>query len=470
GGAQYKGGSQTRRRRQMTGAEAREDTRATYYGNIIAACIALYRNDPMTRSIVDVVTAYMGESRPLATTSDKGFNAEATDYYNNYFWPMADARRRPGVDAGTLQQLWTRFTWIGGDMLFLLLDDGVYPYEGMQIKTPMQLLNDRNIVNGIRVQESSPHRITHYYIAGDKTDPLSRKQDFSRVRYNQAIFAPSKYWRPAMLRGVPELHAIVDSLQDFEETNDNVQSKIKFEASLFTVERKGAIANLPGRQMVAAGETGEQMEYTKADYGMRFKTTGHPDTDFKLSNMSNPGSQHVPYMEYMARIISAGVGLPYDIVLHLYESSYTASRAARCDFKRLVMDRWAWRNKVYNQRQYNWRIARAIKAGELGAAPVDKSGRSEWHKCSWTLPHFDQIDEGKEVKADVQQWRAGGLVSLSDLAAEQGRTRQQLLDAHDEDIAAMQERAAKLNVPLNQYAGELFGPSQPGAVPVEVQE
>ena len=49
-------------------------------------------------------------------------------------------------------------------------------------------------------------------------------------------------------------------------------------------------------------------------------------------------------------------------------------------------------------------------------------------------------------------------VSLSDLAAEQGRTARQMLDAHDVDIAAMQERAAKLKIPLDQYAGELFKP------------
>jgi capsid protein len=120
------------------------------------------------------------------------------------------------------------------------------------------------------------------------------------------------------------------------------------------------------------------------------------------------------------------------------------------------MKRWAWRNKVLNQRVWNWRIAKAMKDGELPQAPVNPAnGLSEWYKCSWSLPHFPHIDEGKEVVADVKQWGCGQ-ESIADWAQQKGQTRDQMLDAHDADIEAMKARADALEIPLSQYMGQLF--------------
>ena len=456
----YKGGQPSRRRRLINQSATREDLTGNSgdYQYLISAAMNLYRNDPLTRSIVDVVTTYMGESRPLATTSDEVFNDAASSYFNDYFWRSADSRRRPGVDYGTFQKMWTKYSWVGGDMLFALREDGLYPYEGIQIATPFDLRADKQIVNGVRIQASAPHRITHYYVIGHKGGRANiGRNDYQRIRESQAIFAPSQYWRSAMLRGVPELHGVVDKLQDFDETNENVQSKIKFESMIFSVEKKGAIGNLPGRKVLDTDSAlGEQVEYSEVEWGARFKTPGDPDKDFKLTNMNTPSQEHVPYMEFTGRLIAAGCGLPYEIVMHLYTNgSYTANRAARTDFAKFTMDRWLWRNKVLNQRVYNWVIARAIKHGEIPAAPIGDDGRSEWHKCQWTLPHFPQIDEGKKAQAYIKQWQSG-TKSLADIAQEQNRTRTQLLDGHDADLREIKYRARKLGVSMNMYSSALF--------------
>ena len=249
----YKGGSQTRRRAQVSVSTAREDQALTgTYSNMIAAAMDLYRNEPMTRSIVDVVSAYIGESRPVAATGDPTFDAAATEYFNQYWWNIADARRRPGVDYGMLQHLWSKWCWLGGDMLFVLFDGSLYPYEGLQIQTPFDIRRDDQVINGVRIEKSPPHKITHYDVTnGNRLSYLhSAKDDFHRVRQSEAIFAPSKYWRPAMLRGVPELHAVIDALQDLGETNDDVQAKIKFDARVFTTERKGALGSGVGSRII----------------------------------------------------------------------------------------------------------------------------------------------------------------------------------------------------------------------------
>ena len=429
------------------------------YDFLVAACMNGYRNDPITRSIVDVVSTYMGESRPVATTDDPEFNKEATEYFNDVWWQMADARRRPGVDFGTIQNMWSKWSFIGGDMLFALHEGSLYPYEGLQVKTPSDLRSDKNVINGVRVEPGGAHRISHYYVAKDVNRSgygTTAAKDFQRIAQSNAIFAPSKYWRASMLRGVPELHSVVDALADADKVNSNIQNMIKLQSSIWTIERKDSGVKTAGSRMLNAGSKGEQAQIDKASHGMRVKVNGNPKDDFMMNKMDNPGANHVPYMMHHMRMIAAGVGLPLEMVLHLFTNgSYTANRAARVDFAKFITDRWAWRNKVLNQRVWNWVIAKAIKEGRIRKAPVGANGLSQWHKCSWTLPYFPQIDEGKEIAADVRQWGAA-VLGLEDIAQEQGRTRAQLLDAHDGDIAEMKRRAEDLGVTLAEYANEFF--------------
>jgi hypothetical protein len=431
---------------------------------MIANAMQLYRNDPLTRSIVDVSATYLGESRPTAVTTgpdgkpnddSKAFNQEATDWFNNFWWDQADARQRPGMDFGQIQKLFDKWCWVGGDQLFLLMDGRLMPYEGLQIQTPAKLRTDKQITNGIRLAKTAPYPISHYYLI-EKGNGISTRQDFRRIRANEAIYAGAEGWRLSMLRSIPDLHGVIDALHKYMDTNDNVQRRIQFESMMWTKERKGAVGNLPGTRLIDRDSTkGTQVEHSKADWGMRLKVNGDPN-DFILEQMKNPHSNYVPAMEHMARIIAAGTGFPYEIIMHIYTSgSYTANRAARLDFAKAIMNRWAWRNKVLNQRVWNWRIAKAIKQREIRPAPVDAKGRSQWYKCAWTLPHFPHIDEGKEVVADIKQWGVGQ-ESLHDWAQNKGTTREGLLDQHDADIKAMQERAKGLGIPLETYMGQLF--------------
>jgi len=222
------------------------------------------------------------------------------------------------------------------------------------------------------------------------------------------------------------------------------------------MEKKGISCAVAGTNFATINSSGETVEKSKADWGMRLKINGDMD-DFKFAEMKNPNSEYVKTMEFMARAIAAGTGFPYEIVMHIYTSgSYTANRAARLDFQKAIMDRWHWRNKVLNQRVWNWRIAKAVKDGALPPAPVNPdTGLSQWHKVSWTLPHFPHIDEGKEVTADVKQWGCGQ-ESVADWAQNRGMTRGQLLDSHDADIAEFQKRADKLGITLPEYMNQLF--------------
>ena len=469
GGAGYDGGKSGRRRAEPYGSTAHEDAVASFtYREMIANAMQLYRNDPMTKSIVDVSSTFLGAARPTAATSDPEWNKRATEWFNEYWWPQADARGRGGVDYGEIQSLFDRWCWLGGDMLYVLFNGQLLPYEGVQMDTPGNLRADKSVINGIRIESAAPWRITHYYIR-DAAKNSFENGAYTRLPQSQAFYAGSKKWRTAMLRSVPDLHGVIDALYSFNNTNDNVQRRIEFESMLFTVERKDSVGQLPGRKILGsnAGD-GQSIQQSKADWGMRLKVNGSPKDDFLIAEMKNPNSQYVQTMEFMARAIAAGTGFPYEAILHVYTSgSYTANRAAWLDLERAILGRWAWRNKVLNQRVWNWRIAKAMNEGDLSFAPQNPiTGLSEWHKVSWTLPHFKHIDEGKEVGAAITKWGCGK-ESLSDWASQRQMTPDQMLDAHDKDIEMMQGRADKLAMPMEQYMSKLFSKPAPEVKPNE---
>lgn len=453
----YSGGHPGRARKPMNGGSGAEDKVANWSRDeLIENCLQLYRNDPMTKSIINASADYLGESHPHAVTSSAEWNKRANDYFIDQFWTFADARRRPGVDYGEFQRQFDTNSWLMGDMMLLPFEASLLPCEGVQIGTPRQLRHDDRITNGVRVQKMAPYRISHYYVI--EASERFGKDKFSRVRANQCFFAGARNWRSAMLRSVPDLHGVVDALHSFGKTNDNVQKRVEFESMLWTIEGKGKINSGAGARMLDRGTSGDmKTESTRVDYGMRLKVNGDVDKDFKLAQMQNPQSNYTQVMEFMGRVLSAGTGFPYEIVMHIYTNgSYTSNRMARLDFAKAILKRWAWRNKVFNQRIWNWAIAKAIKSGRLEPAPVDPvTGLSEWHKCAWTLPHFPHVDEGKEVIADISQWGCGQ-ESMEEWARQKGMSRDQLLEAHDEDIRACQQRAEALGVPLSVYMGKLF--------------
>ena len=450
----YTGAVQTRRLSSPSAPVDQEPSLVnSAYRNLVAECLDLYRRDPLTRSLVEVIVTYMGESRPAASTSDPAWNTLADAYFNDYWWTVADARRRPGVDYGTMQRAWSRWAYIGGDMLFALFDGSLYPYEGTTIATPRKLVRDDAIMHGIRTQKAAPHRITHFYRVWRDS---KGKEQFQRMPANQVIYAPNEQWRLSMMRSVPYMHSVAESLHEYSETSDNVQSKIRWESMVWTKERKGAVTGVGGRSFQTGNTDGKQVEVTKAEYGMRFKVQGDPQKDFEMTRMENPGTSYVPYMEHCARVIAAGIGIPYEVCLHVWTNgSWSANKAAQVDFKRYLLNEWAHRNRVLNQRVYNWAIAKAIKAGDLPEAPTDGRGVSEWYKCKWTMPYLPKLDEGREVEADIKQWGACQ-ESIAGWAAQRGTTRDALLTAHDDDIREMQTRADALGITLEVYAQRLF--------------
>jgi len=462
-GGGYAGGSRSTYRESQAGFRSRNQGEDALMGNAYQRlqlnCMDVFRNSPVARAVVDGVNRYLGETRPRAATGDDKFDEEATDYFNDYWWNVADARRR--VDFHGLEEYVTTCGWLMGDMVHQLTDRGLVPIEGLRITTPRKLARDEQIVSGIRFGKTGDQqgRITHFYVCDRKKGGFLDLEKFSRVAQNNAFFSHND-WRPEQVRGIPKFHGVVDMITDHDETHRNTVNKIKWEASLFSVERAGAKKQVQPRNV--SGGDGVKTTYEQTAVGMAFKTTGKPGEDFLLTDGQTPNAQYVPTMEWQVRLVSAGTGFPYSMLMNVFtQASYMPHRAERVAMEMLLFREWRHRVKGLGQPAWNWAIARAINRKEIRPAPTKELNNglkvSLWNRAEWSLPYVPEIDQGREEKARSAAF-ANVNATLSDWARARNTTLTATLDERDREIEELQKRANKLGLPLEQYAAGLLKP------------
>jgi hypothetical protein len=449
---------------------ASEEAVATEYGfdAMRLEAMDLYRNNPVARAVVETVRRYGRQSHPRACTASyfeaagadkaqidqaKLWDRQATEYFNDFWWPRSDALKRPGVTFGTMQDMFITLQFTQGDMAFVWNGDGFLVVEGMQIRTPQKLRQEKNVKHGFRFNAKG--KMTHIYVCGyDKYGNISNKE-FTRYPINSVIFCPW-YWRPAQTRGVPRFHGVIDALRDDEEIHDATKMKVKHEAMLLSIERAGSRKAAPGSKLTNAD--GSETTVEKSDYGMRFRTSGKPGEDFQLAKGDSPNAQYVPLMEHDAKRISAGTGIPYKVLMSLYDGSWSSNKAAQVALKVFVDEIWTHRRDVFCQRAYNVIMAQAVRGGFLPPAPVNERGISLFNKAEWTRPYFPQLDQSKE-----EHGRSASFMNMTsgfdDWADEQGTTADALYLNHKKSIQRLKADAEDVGVPFELYAGGLLAKS-----------
>jgi capsid protein len=149
---------------------------------------------------------------------------------------------------------------------------------------------------------------------------------------------------------------------------------------------------------------------------------------------------HEPSAKLMLRLMASALGVSLEFLLAQFDSSYSASRAAMMNDRR-TLDMWrAWLQDTVLHRLWNWRIAVAIRDGDLPPAPLDYRGVSEWYKVQWAPPELDWIDPLKQEQARQAAWRLG-TGSITKFAREQGKDADEILGEKTGDIVTAHQKA-----------------------------
>lgn len=385
-------------------------------GSIRLECMDLWRNNEIVRGTVERFVDYSVADGiwPQALTSDPAWNATVEAWWREIYVPTADFRNMPAVTLVNHQGFVVSDRLLSGDIGFIMLKNGqLQPIEAPLIVTPSTKENDRRIVDG--VQRSASGVVTGYHVAqrGNGGSVDTKKTRFIPAENFIHCYRPG---RVDQLRGIAELAPAVNKLRDYDTTDEYVLNKIKNDASILTVKKKtGKMANemARGAYQITDANSEDPTKVEKREWGNEISIGANEE--YSSFDGKAPNQQYVPYLEHELKAIAACVNLPYEFLMLIFtQGSFSAQRAAMLHAQKTFTDWHDYVVNVFCRRVWNWRIAKAMKSGELPPAPI-VNGRSEWHKVKWSLPHFGWIDPLKQVQAQRDRVRLGitSLVSES---------------------------------------------------------
>lgn len=124
---------------------------------------------------------------------------------------------------------------------------------------------------------------------------------------------------------------------------------------------------------------------------------------------AGPEAQFEPYVVALCKFIGACLGIPFEVLLKQFNSSYSASRAAQLEFwKRIKVLRKLIVNQFCQPVYITW-MMEAIARGVWQAPGFFDDPRifRAWTRCAWTGSSPGSIDPLREIQASERKVRLG---------------------------------------------------------------
>jgi len=288
------------------------------------------------------------------------------------------------------------------------------------------------IHNGV---ETDPNgRVVAYWISNKYPNsliPLNQSMRWARVEaFNPVSGLPNVMFimdaeRAEQYRGVPYLAPVIEQIKQmnryaeaeiaaaivnsfftaFITVGDGPKNEIPFADSIPEEER----IKLPIEERLASYEMGPgTINVLGEGENISFGDPKHPTAGFDT------------FMKAMAQLAGASLDMPYEVLLSVFNSSYSASRAALLQAWRSFRDRRDWFAHDFCQPVYETWLFEAVSTGRIQAPGFfsDPVRRKLWSQAIWIGPSPGQIDPLKEVQAS--EWKiANGFSTHERETAEQ---------------------------------------------------
>ena len=281
--------------------------------------------------------------------------------------------------------------------------------------------NGNLIHDGVEVDENG--RVVAYYICNTYPFEILTDKEVKWTRvpaYGEKTGLPNilhimNAERPDQYRGVPYLAKVIEPLLQIRRYTES-ELMAALVQSFFTawIETVTNPAEIPFNEVGAGdiapipGENPEtNMSASANEYEMGPGTVNVLSENEKVvfGNPNIPTAGFDNFLKAVCRLVGSALGIPYEVLLKEFNSSYSASRAALLE---------AWENfKMYRQwfvddfcqPIYEIWLAEAVARGRIQAPGffVDPLVREAWCGTRWIGPIQGQIDPLKESNAAVIQ-------------------------------------------------------------------
>lgn len=139
------------------------------------------------------------------------------------------------------------------------------------------------------------------------------------------------------------------------------------------------------------------------ELGTGTKIEGAPGEELQVIAANRPNAQFDPFFSACLKQIGIALGIPFEVLSLVFQSSYSASRAALLEFAKETKIGRAWLKSNLCQAVYEEFLTEAVIRGRLVAPGFleDPIIRAAYCRAEWMGPSVGQIDPLKEAQAAV---------------------------------------------------------------------
>lgn len=450
-----------------TGGSPREDI-GLNLPELRQRCRDLYMGSPLSRAAVDrVVLKAVGHELRVQPAPDPrvlGLSKEAANAWaqqTRLEFSALWADRKEACDALALNTLGEQsalalLSWLQSGDIFALL-----PME----ETPDSLYALRvHLIEADRVCNPTGQQDRPDLMQGVVLDPRGRTVGYEvcNVHPLGKLMGVEKRWsrvpaidplsgrrnilhafvgeRPEQRRGVPFLSPVIQAVKQLTRYTD-AELAAAVVASYYTVFiTKENAGDDPGDRMPATDAILTPTERLhNIELGSATVEELLPGESISTATPGRPNANYDQFVTAISRSMGAALGIPHEVLMQAFNSSYSASRAA-------LLEAWAlfkrWRHLlVINLLQpiYEEWLIEAVLRGRIDCPGFldDPLLRAAWSRAQWLGPTMGMIDPLKEVLAAEKRMTLG----ISTLEREaQEMTNTQWLDNIEQrgmEIASM---------------------------------
>ncbi len=321
---------------------------------------------------------------------------------------------------------------IGGDVLCVLrIIDGhtvVQLIDGACVCSPFldsnlsneALIRGNKIINGVEVDSKGEHVAYYIQNPGGKYSRITRYGETSGCL--QAFLIYGCTYRIDNVRGMPLLSAVLETIKKIdrykEATVGSAEERQKipyfFEHGVNSTGENPLLAGVRQAAIMGTGEAPESKtvdEYEAAATKIAITTQ---KSVFNLPNdvtVKSPDSKNeLSFKDFYntnAQYLCATVGIPFEVALSMFNSNYSASRAAIKDWEYNIKTSRADFSNQYYQPIYNMWLEMQILSGKIQApgyakAMIEKNiyALEAFRNARFLGANVPHIDPVKEVQAE----------------------------------------------------------------------
>jgi capsid protein len=165
------------------------------------------------------------------------------------------------------------------------------------------------------------------------------------------------------------------------------------------------------------------------------------NSDIKSLASTTPNAIYESYNRLMLEEIATALSIPVEILTLNFKSGQVPKQAVAVAIKTIERFQKLITSQLI-QRVWNWRIAKAIKDGDLTLAPL-VDGVSQWYRTAYQFPGFDWAD-GSEDQSNLIAYNMGTR-SLTEISRKAGKEFEDTLSDKCAEIEIAIEKAAAIN-------------------------